>query len=83
MTNRMILLAALVVALAAAPLAGCSDDNDESGIEMPSDNTCKPITLTRAQQELVVASNDFAFNLFRAVTLPDKSGANTDDVAVS
>lgn len=79
----MILLAALVVALAAAPLAGCSDDNDEPGIEMPSDNTFTPIALTRAQQDLVEASNDFAFNLFRAVTLPGKSGASPAGVAVS
>ena len=68
MRKRMITLAALAVALTAAPLAGCSDD--DHGIEMPKDNTLKPITLTRAQQELVTASNDFAFNLFRRATLP-------------
>ena len=50
---------------------------------MPSDNTFTPITLTRAQQDLVEASNDFAFNLFRALTLPGKSGASPAGVAVS
>lgn len=74
MRNRMIMLAVLAVALTAAPLASCSDDNDDPGIEVPTDNTLKPISLTRAQQELVTASNDFAFNLFRAATLPGASG---------
>ena len=68
MRKRMIMLAALAVALTAAPLAGCSDD--DHGIEVPTDNALKSISLTRAQQELVTASNDFAFNLFRRATLP-------------
>ena len=35
-------------------------------------NECRPIDLTRAEQELVTANNDFAFNLFRFAE-PNKS----------
>lgn len=75
MRNRMILLTALSVALTASTFAGCSDEGDDPGIEVPTDNILKPITLTRAQQELVTASNDFAFNLFRAATMPVEGDA--------
>ena len=40
----------------------------------PEKNEWKPITLTRAQQEMVQANNEFAFNLFRAVALPRPAG---------
>ena len=76
MRNRMFMLTVLAVALTAVPLAGCSDD-DDSGIEVPADNTFKPITLTRAQQELVTESNDFAFNLFRAATMPTEGASGS------
>ena len=39
-------------------------------------NDYKPIELTRAEQELVTANNDFAFNLFRKVGPRMTNGAS-------
>ena len=54
----------LWAAVALMMLTACSSDNDES-IVNPENNERTPITLTRAEQELVTGNNDFAFNLFR------------------
>lgn len=51
-------------AAVALMMTACSSDNDES-IVNPENNERTPITLTRAEQELVTSNNDFAFNLFR------------------
>lgn len=63
-------------------MTSCSSENsDEPVIDpvvepvvTPEDNELKPITLTRAQQEMVQANNEFAFNLFRTVALPRPAG---------
>ena len=58
-------------------MAGCSKSDDEATTpeEITPDeplsnenNDLKQISLTRAEQELVKGSNEFAFNLFRKVT---------------
>ena len=54
----------LWAAVALMMLTACSSDNDES-IVNPENNERTPITLTRAEQELVTGNNDFAFNFFR------------------
>ena len=51
-------------AAVALMMTACSSDNDET-IVNPEDNEWTPISLTRAEQELVTSNNDFAFNLFR------------------
>ena len=54
----------LWAAVALMMMTACSSDNDET-IVNPEDNEWTPISLTRAEQELVTSNNDFAFNLFR------------------
>ena len=54
----------LWAAVALMMMTACSSDNDET-IVNPEDNEWTPISLTRAEQELVTGNNDFAFNLFR------------------
>ena len=54
----------LWAAVALMMMTACSSDNDET-IVNPEDNEGTPISLTRAEQELVTGNNDFAFNLFR------------------
>ena len=54
----------LWAAVALMMMTACSSDNDET-IVNPEDNEWSPISLTRAEQELVTSNNDFAFNLFR------------------
>ena len=54
----------LWAAVALMMMTACSSDDDES-IVNPENNERTPITLTRAEQELVTGNNDFAFNLFR------------------
>ena len=51
-------------AVALMMMTACSSDDDET-IVNPENNERTPITLTRAEQELVTSNNDFAFNLFR------------------
>ena len=51
-------------AVALMMMTACSSDDDES-IVNPENNGRTPISLTRAEQELVTSNNDFAFNLFR------------------
>lgn len=46
----------------ACMMAGC--DDSENNVS-PEENERKSVSLTRSEQELVTANNDFAFNLFR------------------
>ena len=46
----------------ACMMAGCNDSEDNVS---PEENERKSVSLTRSEQELVTANNDFAFNLFR------------------
>ena len=46
----------------ACMMAGCDDSEDNVS---PEENERKSVSLTRSEQELVTANNDFAFNLFR------------------
>ena len=60
----------LWAAVALMMMTACSSDGDELSeidepIVNPENNEQTPISLTRAEQELVTSNNDFAFNLFR------------------
>lgn len=64
----------LWAAVALMMMTACSSDElsdidepivDNDSIVSPENNKLTPITLTRAEQELVTGNNDFAFNLFR------------------
>ena len=60
----------LWVAVALMMMTACSSDGDELSeidepIVIPENNEQTPISLTRAEQQLVTGNNDFAFNLFR------------------
>ena len=64
----------LWAAVALMMMTACSSDElsdidepivDNDSIVSPGNNKLTPITLTRAEQELVTGNNDFAFNLFR------------------
>ena len=66
-----------IALMMATMMAGCSKSDDEAATpeEITPDeplsnenNDLKQISLTRAEQELVKGSNEFAFNLFRKVT---------------
>ena len=46
----------------ACMMAGCDDSKNNVS---PEENERKSVSLTRSEQELVTANNDFAFNLFR------------------
>ena len=75
---------AVVTATTMMMISSCSKADSESPEEptvpeTPStpargDNELKPITLTRAQQELVNGNNDFAFNLLRQITQSGPAG---------
>ena len=64
---------AAVALMMATTMAGCSSDNNEvtGGVdpEIVKNNERKDIELTRAEQQLVNGSNDFAFNLFRRINI--------------
>jgi Serine protease inhibitor len=72
----------LVVGMSSCSKSDSDDDTNEEPVneeevtgEEPlsnEDNEFTPINLTRAEQELVIANNDFAFNLFRDLK-PEKS----------
>jgi serpin B len=60
----------LWAAVALMMMTACSSDGDELSeidepIVNPENNEQTPISLTRAEQQLVTGNNDFAFNLFR------------------
>ncbi|MBR5703431.1 MAG: serpin family protein [Bacteroidales bacterium] len=62
----------LILAVAAiACLAGCKKNNPENNDRIPIER--KDIALTKAQQGLVQAGNDFAFNLYRQVLKQQES----------
>lgn len=78
------------VLMSVVGMASCSKDSDDeipvekvveevTGDEPLSNenNEFKPIDLTRAEQELVTANNDFAFNLFRIAGPHLTNGAYT------
>ena len=52
----------LPMVVVACMMAGCNDSEDNVS---PEENERKSVSLTRSEQELVTANNDFAFNLFR------------------
>ena len=52
----------LPMVVVACMMAGC--DDSENNVS-PEENERKSVSLTRSEQELVTANNDFAFNLFR------------------
>ena len=56
--------AAIALLMATAMTVGCSSDSDEDVLK-PYPIDPAPSGLTRAEQEMVGSSNDFAFNLFR------------------
>ena len=56
--------AAIALLMATAMTVGCSSDSDEDVLK-PYPIDPAPPGLTRAEQEMVGSSNDFAFNLFR------------------
>ena len=55
--------------MAMTVMTGCSSDSDSQGPTLIIDPVVPPTSfeLTRAEQEMVKESNDFAFNLFREV----------------
>ncbi len=60
----------LWAAVALMMMTACSSGSDEPSnidepIVNPENNEWNPISLTRAELQLVTANNDFAFNLFR------------------
>ena len=57
--------------MATMALTGCSSDSDSQEPKIVIDPT--ELQLTRAEQDMVDNSNDFAFNLFREVQHPVKS----------
>lgn len=59
-------LLAVVAAVVATTLVACSSDDEKNPVVDPNtDNELRFVSLTRAQQEMVKHSNDFAFNLLR------------------
>ena len=76
MTKQILCTAAAM--MAATVLAGCgasaSDNSVSDPVILPVEgNDYRPIGLTRAQQQMVDGSNDFAFRLFREARTDEES----------
>ena len=73
----------VIALMMTAWVSSCSGSDDDSPIVTvcPVDTTQTTVTppenltLTRAEQQMVGVSNEFAFRLFRAVTTPEESAA--------
>ena len=70
----------LWAAVALTIMTACSSDEQgfiiDDPIVNPENNERTPISLTRAEQQLVTSNNDFAFNLFRIAGPRVPSGAS-------
>ena len=95
MKKKTMWIAIVPTMMAAIALTGCSSDNSNDILEpvveeIPSVTPTVPTVptppstteLTRAEQEMVNRSNEFAFNLFRQITGPDGFGDHLDTQSV-
>ena len=70
--NKRTTWASIALMMATTGMGSCSSHDNDAPLSN-EDNEPMKLTLTRAEEALVNESNDFAFNLFRQVTVPSSA----------
>ena len=81
--NKRTAWATLALMMATAAMCSCSSNDTEDKPLSNEDNKPIELTLTRAEQDLVNESNDFAFNLMRQVSTPPTDGQKEKSIILS
>ena len=81
--NKRTAWATLALMMATAGMCSCSSNDTEDKPLSNEDNKPIELTLTRAEQDLVNESNDFAFNLMRQVSTPPTDGQKEKSIILS